>query len=142
MKTQLVAAALGLLLLCGTVAAQEKVPCPSDEALYFFRAELNQVVDARTVALDIDLGFRVWLHKTQIRLSGIEALDKSTPEGQRAMEWLTGKLRDASDLGELRIKTFPAPRGSDIPWIGVLFAAGKDLNQEMIAQGLVKAAKP
>lgn len=132
-----------VFLLGGVAIAQEKgVPFPGEEALYFYRAELNQVVDGATVTLDLDLGFFVWLHRTQIRLHGIEVQDRTSAEGRRAAEWLTEQLRDASELGELRVKTYPAPEGSEVAWLGVLFASGKNLNREMLAQGLAKASQP
>lgn len=133
-------AILSAALLGGLATAQENATYPGDASLYLYRAELQQVVDAGTVSLDMDLGFHVWLHKTKIRLAGIEAPASGTEEARQAMVWLTEKLRDATELGELRIKSFPAPRGSDIPWIGILFAEGKNLNEAMVAAGLAKAA--
>lgn len=133
-------ATLSAAFLCGAVTAQEGATYPGDAALYLYRAELQQVVDASTVALDFDLGFFVWLHKTKIRLAGIEAPANGTEEARKAMVWLTEKLRDATELGELRVKTFPAPRGAEIPWLGVLFADGKNLNEAMVSEGLAKAA--
>lgn len=140
MKSRLLAGVLGVVL-CGTGMAQMDLPCPGEEARYFYRAELYQVVDGRTVALDLDLGFHVWLHKTPIRLMGIAVPDKGTEEGRRAVEWLTVTLKDASELGELRVKTFPAPPGSDVPWTGVIFASGKNVNQELVAKGLAAKAE-
>jgi len=132
---------LGLRVICGLLlpaaaVAGEALPFPGEDSLYFYRAELHQVVDGSTVSLDLDLGFYVWLHKTRIRLRGVEVSRKTTKEGRDAIAWLEERLGDATELGELRVKTFPAPEGSEVPWVGVVFAGEENLNEAMIREGL------
>jgi endonuclease YncB( thermonuclease family) len=40
---------------------------------YEFLVDAQRVVDADTLALNIDLGFETWLHNTRVRLFGVDA---------------------------------------------------------------------
>jgi endonuclease YncB( thermonuclease family) len=46
--------------------------------LYHYRGIISRAVDGDTLAVDIDLGFRVWLHNQSVRLARINA-----PEGKQ-----------------------------------------------------------
>jgi micrococcal nuclease len=45
-------------------------------SLYEYRALVKSWVDADTIDLDVDLGFRHWIHDERFRLVGINAPDK------------------------------------------------------------------
>lgn len=138
-------AALSLLTAVSVQAAEaDPMTFPGDEALYFYRAELVRVVDGHSVMLDVDLGFFTWHRKTTVRLAGIDAPDVSTPEGKAAYDWLKARLEEASEAGDLRIRTVKGDDTRDLNgtwgrWFGVLFADGVCVNQEMIEKGLAKA---
>lgn len=135
-----------LLLTAITSLAAETDPMkfPGDESLYFYRADLVRIVDGHSVMLDVDLGFFTWHRKTTVRLAGIEAPDPTTPAGKAAIDWLKTRLEEASEAGDLRIRTVKGDDTRDLNgtwgrWFGVLFADGVCINQEMVAQGLAKA---
>lgn len=112
--------------------------------MHFYRAELVRVVDGHTAILNIDLGFYVWHQKTTIRLAGIDAPDVTTPEGKAALDWLKTRLQEASEAGDLRIRTVKGEDTRDLSgtwgrWFGVLFADGVCVNQEMVTKGLATA---
>jgi micrococcal nuclease len=137
-----------LLLLLTSVSAlaadADPTKFPGDEALYFYRADLVRVVDGQNVMLDVDLGFFTWHRKTTVRLAGIDAPDLSTAEGKAAFDWLKARLEEASETGDLRIRTVKGDDTRDLNgtwgrWFGVLFADGVCINQEMVDKGLAKA---
>jgi micrococcal nuclease len=137
-----------LVLLAGLVtfvrAEDDPMVYPGEAALHVYRAELVRVVDGNTAILDIDLGFFVWHRKTTIRLAGIDAPDVTTPEGKAALDWLKTRLEEASDAGELRIRTVKGEDTRDLSgtwgrWFGVLFADGVCINQELMEKGFAKA---
>ena len=61
------------------------------EVCYVYRATVVRVIDADTLVLNIDLGFRV---HTEIegRINGIDAPEMSTPEGIAAREAVVNLL--------------------------------------------------
>lgn len=61
-------------------------------SLYEYRATVLKVVDGDTVDFKLDVGFNVSIDM-KIRLSGINAPEKSTPPGVTAKRWLDSKLR-------------------------------------------------
>lgn len=135
-----------LLLTSVTALAADADPMqfPGDESLYFYRADLVRVVDGHSVMLDVDLGFFTWHRKTTVRLAGIDAPDPATAEGKAAIDWLKARLEEASEAGDLRIRTVKGEDTRDMNgtwgrWFGVLFADGVCINREMIDKGLAKA---
>ena len=55
--------------------------------MWEYRARITAVVDGDTLDLDVDLGLEV--HTTQrVRLVGINAPEKNTPEGKAAKAWV------------------------------------------------------
>lgn len=136
--------ALFFLVVPVSLWADDPMTFPGDDALHFYRAELVRLVDGHTAIVDIDLGFFVWHRKTTVRLAGIDAPAISTPEGKAAYEWLKEKLEEASEAGELRIRTVKGEDTRDLSgtwgrWFGVLFADGVCVNQEMVEKGHAKA---
>lgn len=59
--------------------------------MYEYRASTVRVVDGDTVDLLIDLGFGVSI-KERVRLSGINAPERNTPDGPRSTETLRSLL--------------------------------------------------
>ncbi len=140
----LIALLTQVTVIASLVQADEPMPFPGDDALYFYSANLVRVVDGHTVVLDIDLGFFTWHRFTTIRLAGIDAPEAQTAEGKAAAEWLRERLEEASELGKLRIRTVKGDEKRDLSgsygaWHGVLFADGVNVNGEMVAKGLARA---
>lgn len=87
---------LATVLLLSASAFAEEAPKPS----YVYRAEFVRVVDDHTVALDVDLGFGVWMHNQNLTLAGLENATASDPSKTAA------KLRDLlKDRSEIIIQT-------------------------------------
>ena len=61
--------------------------------LYTYKALVESVVDADTLWLNIDLGFECWCRQ-KVRLSGIDAPEISTKEGQAAKRFVEARLKE------------------------------------------------
>ena len=48
--------------------------------MYEYSCKILRVVDGDTVAVDIDLGFGVWMHKERVRLYGIDTPESRTKD--------------------------------------------------------------
>jgi len=59
---------------------------------YTYDAFVRSIHDGDTVKIDIDLGFKLWIHGLSIRLYGINAPELNTPEGKKAKAVLEGIL--------------------------------------------------
>jgi endonuclease YncB( thermonuclease family) len=61
--------------------------------MYEYGINIKRVIDGDTIVADIDLGFGTWLSDKHIRLHGVNAPEKNTPEGVFAKKftesWLT-----------------------------------------------------
>lgn len=55
-------------------------------------ATVVRVIDADTVVVDLDLGWRVYRNREHIRVAGINAPERGTTEGQAATQWASKKL--------------------------------------------------
>ena len=64
---------------------------------YRYRAELVRVIDADTLLLAIDLGFRASL-RVPIRLRGWNAAERNTKRGQKAIRFVEELLAACEDV--------------------------------------------
>jgi len=99
---------------------------------YRYSAELDRVVDGDTVDLWVDLGFRMWSHQ-RFRLAGLDApeirgIEKA--QGARSKKWLLEALESANEIEVVSQKTGKYGR-----WLGILYADGVDINDDMVALG-------
>lgn len=133
MKTILFALLLTMLSLSVSHAATPGAPEPQ----YVYRAELVQVIDGNTVLLNIDLGFKVWLHDEKLRLDGVTAPDLKGDQKAEAQKWKTA-LEDLLAGKELIIETKKEKSGT---WPGVRFLATIWANGEKVNEALAKAVK-
>jgi len=60
--------------------------------LYTYLARVERVIDADTLWLNVDCGFKVWTRQ-KIRLRGIDAPEIATPEGKKAKEYVEARLK-------------------------------------------------
>jgi micrococcal nuclease len=65
---------------------------PFQEKLYYYKAELVRIIDADTIVVNIDLGFRMQLRDIHIRFARINAPEIHTEEGVRSKEYLVNLL--------------------------------------------------
>ena len=66
--------------------------------MYEYEATVISVTDGDTIRLDIDLGFNMVIKNTPIRLTGINAPEKNTPEGRVAKTYLKELLPPGTQL--------------------------------------------
>ena len=59
--------------------------------LYNYKAKVEKIVDADTIDVTLDLGFKVYMG-TRLRLAGIDAPEMKTQEGKDAKAWLEAQL--------------------------------------------------
>lgn len=98
--------------------------------MYTYAAKLKRVVDGDTVILDLDLGFYQWRLDRSYRLSRIDAPEMSTAEGVAAKEHLTQLTQNVAAFMVTTAKADSFDR-----WIIELFADGRNLNDQMVADG-------
>jgi len=66
-----------------------------EDKLYYYKAFVNDVYDADTITVNIDLGMGIFLHKKKIRLFGINAPEMRGPEkakGTISRDWLRQQI--------------------------------------------------
>ena len=59
--------------------------------LYNYKAKVENIVDADTIDVTLDLGFKVYMG-ARLRLAGIDAPEMKTQEGKDAKAWLEAQL--------------------------------------------------
>lgn len=104
---------------------------PDSVVSYTYRAELVRVIDGDTVVLDIDLGFETWLRNQVVRLYGLntpEIRGKEKPEGLEVKAWMEERLYGR----EIVLQSIQDKKGSFGRWLGILFADGENVNEELL----------
>lgn len=96
---------------------------------YVYRCSLVRVVDADTVIVTIDLGFRLTA-TMPVRLYGINAPELKTAEGKAARAWVIDWFAEHTDL-QIETQKDPEKFGR---WLGTIspLAGGKALNDELV----------
>lgn len=113
--------------------------------MYSYNAYVNNVVDGDTVDLDIDLGFKTFLHDVRCRLIGI-----NTPETRGKKKCKAGLDAKAIVIEELLNKTIRIRSYKDDAvdvnsdsfgrWlIRIYLEDGTDYNQSLIDRGFAEA---
>lgn len=97
--------------------------------VYIFAAQVERVVDADTVDVAIDLGFRVQF-RTRLRIAGIDAPELHTPEGKEARAYVVSLL-ELHGL-EVTVRTYkPDKYGRALA--DVMFSNGESLADVLVA---------
>ena len=112
------------------------------EPTYVYRADVERVIDGDTVILRVDLGFAVWKEQ-RIRLAEIDTPPLDEPKGQEAYRYVRDQLAQAQTVvvkthkidiyGRYVGHLFYALKDAALADV---FATGRYLNQELVAQGL------
>ena len=107
---------------------------------YEYRAIVKEVHDGDTIVVDVDLGFRQWVHDEHLRLAGLDAPELNTPAGRTSRDWVVDKLPvgtpltihtelDRDDKYGRKLATVWVR--DDGPW-------GDSLNSQLLLSGLAK----
>ena len=106
--------------------------------IYTYKAKVIKVVDGDTIDVNIDLGFH-FEHKDQrIRLFGLNAPEvrgKERAAGIESKLWLKSQIEDK----EIELVSIKHKKGKYGRWLGIIKLGTRNLNQEMIDQGLAEA---
>lgn len=101
---------------------------------YRYSAVVRRVIDADTIDLDVDMGFRAWRMRERFRLAGINAPEMRGPQrvaGQAAKVWLEAALPVGSAVV---IETAKDP-DSFGRWIATVWCDGVCLNEALVHAG-------
>lgn len=90
--------------------------------MYEYRARVVDVYDGDSIAVDIDLGFGVWLRGQKIRLLGIAT------EGVVARDALRARIMDQG----ITIKTHKDIKGKHGRWLAEVALGDEDINQWLL----------
>jgi endonuclease YncB( thermonuclease family) len=116
---------------------------PTDAA-YVFRVRVLEVVDADTLVLDIDCGFKI-KKEERIRLAGLNTPELTTKKGKEAFQYIRDQLQKARGviIKTEKVDTFGRFIGHvfysfEDDDVGAVFAEGRYLNDELLKKGLAQ----
>ena len=101
--------------------------------MYTYKIKIDRIIDGDTIDVIIDLGFKIYINK-RIRMYGINAAETRTKnlvekaKGMEAKKWLIKFLKNK----ELNLLTEKDASGKYGRVLGTIFAAGVNVNKEMI----------
>ncbi|MBC9784995.1 thermonuclease family protein [Heliobacterium chlorum] len=99
---------------------------------YTYKAKVTRVIDGDTFEAEVDLGFNV-IVKEKFRLYGLNAPEVHGEEktvGELSKQWLAHQLEGQPvTINSVRKEKYGR-------WLAVVNAAGKNVNDEMVAEGL------
>lgn len=107
--------------------------------MYEYQARIIRVVDGDTVHAEVDLGFDVRF-TMKLRLTGINAPELSTPEGQAAREWLIGRLGDVNQVVTIRTEKDRTEKYGR--YLATIMLAWANINAELVSEGHAVVYKP
>ena len=130
---------VALLLSPGILHADDVPDC----GLYTYSAEIVRVIDGDTVVADIDLGFNTWLHDEHLRLNGIDAPEKGTPDAQTATAVLSERVegRTVYICTIKMARSEREKRGSFGRYLAVIYEGGANINEWLLSEGYVAPYK-
>ena len=115
------------LLLAPFLLSAEEPPEPN----YVFRAELVRVIDGNKVAMNIDLGFGVWVHNQSLTLLDSDKSGLTEEEKEKNME-RAGKLRELlKENVEIIVQTVKDKDAKPPRYLAVIWADGTNINEEL-----------
>lgn len=105
--------------------------------MFEYSARLVRIVDADTVELDVDLGFRV-SQRMVVRLAHIDAVERRDPRHKAALDWLRFQMSGSSAL---RIKTQKDSREKYGRYLAEVYYAEDEvsINSQMVQAGYAVA---
>lgn len=133
MKSPRLLTALFCSLLASPLIAADPAP-EMPKVNYVFNAKVVRVVDAATVALDVDLGFHMWLHNQPFVIQGVTA---PPPEADQAAA-MAAKARTQQVLAkddEIILQSIRDKTDKSGAYHAVLWKDGENLNEKIIKLG-------
>ena len=103
---------------------------------YTYDALVRDIHDGDTVILDVDLGFKVWISRMNVRLFGINAPELATPEGESAKAFLNSLLHIGDKVILQSQKDHADKYGGR--WLGIILQGGHSVNDAMVGAGHAK----
>jgi len=103
-----------------------------DRDMYFYRSEVERVVDGDTLLIHVALGFGV-VKRQYLRLRGLDAEPLETKKGCEARDFLAKAIRATGSVEFKSRYRDPYDRYLSDVWVGARY-----LNQELVAKGLAK----
>ena len=109
--------------------------------MYSYNANVIRVIDGDTVDLDIDLGFKTYLHSVRCRLIGIDTPEsrgkKKCESGLKAKELVTQELTGQTvRIRSYKDETTDINSDSFGRWlVRIYLENGTDYNQSLIDRG-------
>ena len=111
--------------------------------MWVYQARLVKVVDGDTVDMLIDQGFRVQITQ-RVRLLGVDAPERDTPEGKAAKAWVTewftvtGAARAllGQGLWPYEVTTHKPARDKYDRWVAEIWCKERSITQELLNTGI------
>lgn len=122
--------------LAGKRLSSKKIGDSSSHT-YVYSATVKKVIDGDTIAVDISIGFNLYIHGERIRLARINAPELRWPERDKGLEskrW----LREEIEGKEILIHTFKHKRGKYGRYIAEVYLDGVNINDKLVSLGLAK----
>ncbi len=115
------------LLVFPLILTADDPPDPN----YVFWAEFVRVVDGNTVAMNIDLGFGVWVHNQNLIL--LETGDPSLTEEEKVKSQdRAAKLRELlTESTDIKVRTVRDKNAKPPRYLAEIWADGIQVNEEM-----------
>ena len=105
--------------------------------MFDYRAKICSGYDGDTFRADIDLGFGLWTANQPIRVYGINAPEKNTPEGQSAKEFAATLIQPGLPV---TLTTFKDKKEKYGRYLGkITLPDGSDFAAAMLAAGHAKS---
>ncbi len=111
---------------------------PTLAPVYRYRARCLRIIDADTLDVEVDLGFRTHI-RTPLRLLGVNAPERSTEPGRRAIEYVSVWISKTGIRTDLVIESAKAGDYSGDKygrWLATVWdEQGRCLNADLLAAG-------
>lgn len=116
------------ILACGIASAADP---PTPAVNYTYYAKVVRVIDGGTVALDVDLGFGVWMHNQVFRLQGVAAPALDGPDKEAALQWKTKAQQLLSPGAEVLLQSIKDKSDKSGLYHAVLWLDNTNVNEKI-----------
>ena len=110
------------------------------EYLYWYKAYVTDVHDGDSITVDIDLGFKMTMNHTKLRLANIDAPEirgSERPAGLISRDWLRDKILNKW----VTLNTVKDRTGKYGRYLAYVYLDGENLNDTMLDEGLAEKYK-